>query len=99
MSIIASRLLRNTRDAAAPVSHELTVYMYFCVVLSLLCFVSDGVFRPLVCEDIQADVEDGQLQFFYILAFVLQGDKSLAKLLLLIVYSFDSFPDHRRNRL
>ncbi|XP_023185719.1 serine/threonine-protein kinase 11-interacting protein isoform X4 [Xiphophorus maculatus] len=25
---------------------------------------------PLVCEDIQADVEDGQLQFFYILAFV-----------------------------
>ncbi|XP_029302086.1 LOW QUALITY PROTEIN: serine/threonine-protein kinase 11-interacting protein [Cottoperca gobio] len=27
---------------------------------------------PLVCEDIQADVEDGQLQFFYILAFVLQ---------------------------
>lgn len=30
--------------------------------------------RPLVCEDIQADVEDGQLQFFYVLAFVLQGD-------------------------
>lgn len=30
--------------------------------------------RPLVCEDIQADVEDGQLQFFYILAFVLQGE-------------------------
>uniref|UniRef100_A0A3Q1K221 Serine/threonine-protein kinase 11-interacting protein n=1 Tax=Anabas testudineus TaxID=64144 RepID=A0A3Q1K221_ANATE len=30
----------------------------------------------LVCEDIQADVEDGQLQFFYILAFVLQGDMS-----------------------
>ncbi|XP_018516543.1 serine/threonine-protein kinase 11-interacting protein isoform X2 [Lates calcarifer] len=29
---------------------------------------------PLVCEDIQADVEDGQLQFFYILAFVLQED-------------------------
>ncbi|XP_019128793.2 serine/threonine-protein kinase 11-interacting protein isoform X2 [Larimichthys crocea] len=29
---------------------------------------------PLVCEDIQADMEDGQLQFFYILAFVLQGD-------------------------
>lgn len=29
-----------------------------------------------MCEDIQADVEDGQLQFFYILAFVLQGDKS-----------------------
>ncbi|XP_062417579.1 serine/threonine-protein kinase 11-interacting protein-like [Pungitius pungitius] len=29
---------------------------------------------PLVCEDIQADVEEGQLQFFYILAFVLQGD-------------------------
>ncbi|XP_026218660.1 serine/threonine-protein kinase 11-interacting protein isoform X2 [Anabas testudineus] len=28
----------------------------------------------LVCEDIQADVEDGQLQFFYILAFVLQED-------------------------
>ncbi|XP_030012122.1 serine/threonine-protein kinase 11-interacting protein isoform X2 [Sphaeramia orbicularis] len=27
---------------------------------------------PLVCEDIQADMEDGQLQFFYILAFVLQ---------------------------
>uniref|UniRef100_A0A1A8EVY9 Serine/threonine-protein kinase 11-interacting protein n=1 Tax=Nothobranchius korthausae TaxID=1143690 RepID=A0A1A8EVY9_9TELE len=27
---------------------------------------------PLVCEDIQADVEDGQLQFFYLLAFVLQ---------------------------
>ncbi|XP_060922997.1 serine/threonine-protein kinase 11-interacting protein [Limanda limanda] len=27
---------------------------------------------PLVCEDIQEDVEDGQLQFFYILAFVLQ---------------------------
>ncbi|XP_007567647.1 serine/threonine-protein kinase 11-interacting protein isoform X2 [Poecilia formosa] len=25
---------------------------------------------PLVCEDIHADVEDGQLQFFYILAFV-----------------------------
>lgn len=32
--------------------------------------------RPLVCEDIQADMEDGQLQFFYILAFVLQGDAS-----------------------
>lgn len=30
--------------------------------------------RPLVCEDIQADVEDGQLQFFYVLAFVLRGD-------------------------
>lgn len=29
-----------------------------------------------MCEDIQADVEDGQLQFFYILAFVLQGDHS-----------------------
>eukprot|EP00064_Thunnus_orientalis_P008383 superscaffoldBa00000993_g8406 len=29
---------------------------------------------PLVCEDIQADVEDGQLQFFYILAFVLRDD-------------------------
>ncbi|XP_034061378.1 serine/threonine-protein kinase 11-interacting protein isoform X1 [Gymnodraco acuticeps] len=29
---------------------------------------------PLVCEDIQADMEDGQLQFFYILAFVLQED-------------------------
>ncbi|XP_076579725.1 serine/threonine-protein kinase 11-interacting protein isoform X1 [Chaetodon auriga] len=29
---------------------------------------------PLVCEDIQADVEDGQLQFFYILAFVLRED-------------------------
>lgn len=29
-----------------------------------------------MCEDIQADVEDGQLQFFYILAFVLQGDVS-----------------------
>ncbi|XP_029373296.1 serine/threonine-protein kinase 11-interacting protein isoform X2 [Echeneis naucrates] len=29
---------------------------------------------PLVCEDIQADVEEGQLQFFYILAFVLQED-------------------------
>ncbi|XP_041638092.1 serine/threonine-protein kinase 11-interacting protein isoform X2 [Cheilinus undulatus] len=29
---------------------------------------------PLVCEDIQADVEDGQLQFFYMLAFVLQED-------------------------
>ncbi|KAM9328061.1 serine/threonine-protein kinase 11-interacting protein isoform 2-T2 [Pholidichthys leucotaenia] len=28
----------------------------------------------LVCEDIQADVEEGQLQFFYILAFVLQED-------------------------
>ncbi|XP_028987169.1 serine/threonine-protein kinase 11-interacting protein isoform X2 [Betta splendens] len=28
----------------------------------------------LVCEDIQADVEDGQLQFFYILAFVLKDD-------------------------
>lgn len=27
-----------------------------------------------MCEDIQADVEDGQLQFFYVLAFVLQGD-------------------------
>uniref|UniRef100_A0A672GBW2 Serine/threonine-protein kinase 11-interacting protein n=1 Tax=Salarias fasciatus TaxID=181472 RepID=A0A672GBW2_SALFA len=27
---------------------------------------------PLVCEDNQADVEDGQLQFFYILAFVLR---------------------------
>lgn len=27
-----------------------------------------------MCEDIQADVEDGQLQFFYILAFVFQGD-------------------------
>lgn len=32
--------------------------------------------RDLVCEDIQEDVEDGQLQFFYILAFVLQGDMS-----------------------
>lgn len=39
--------------------------------LTLLFFRS---IRPLVCEDIQADVEDGQLQFFYILAFVLQGD-------------------------
>lgn len=29
-----------------------------------------------MCEDIQADVEDGQLQFFYVLAFVLQGDIS-----------------------
>ncbi|XP_054480058.1 serine/threonine-protein kinase 11-interacting protein isoform X3 [Anoplopoma fimbria] len=29
---------------------------------------------PLVCDDIQADVEDGQLQFFYILAFVLQEE-------------------------
>ncbi|XP_060888124.1 serine/threonine-protein kinase 11-interacting protein isoform X2 [Labrus mixtus] len=29
---------------------------------------------PLVCEDIQADVEDGQLQFFYMLAFILQDD-------------------------
>ncbi|XP_028255884.1 serine/threonine-protein kinase 11-interacting protein isoform X2 [Parambassis ranga] len=29
---------------------------------------------PLVCEDIQADVEHGQLQFFYILAFVLQEE-------------------------
>ncbi|XP_069376913.1 serine/threonine-protein kinase 11-interacting protein isoform X2 [Paralichthys olivaceus] len=29
---------------------------------------------PLVCEDIQEDVEDGQLQFFYILAFVLQDN-------------------------
>lgn len=29
-----------------------------------------------MCEDIQADVEDGQLQFFYMLAFVLQGDKT-----------------------
>ncbi|XP_034034142.1 serine/threonine-protein kinase 11-interacting protein [Thalassophryne amazonica] len=29
---------------------------------------------PLVCEDIQADVEEGQLQFFYLLAFVLQED-------------------------
>ncbi|KAG7503586.1 hypothetical protein JOB18_041325 [Solea senegalensis] len=28
----------------------------------------------LVCDDIQADVEDGQLQFFYILAFILQED-------------------------
>lgn len=27
-----------------------------------------------MCEDIQADVEDRQLQFFYILAFVLQED-------------------------
>lgn len=34
----------------------------------------DSSCRPLVCEDIQADVEDGQLQFFYVLAFVLQGD-------------------------
>lgn len=30
--------------------------------------------RPLVCADIQADVEDGQLQYFYLLAFVLQGN-------------------------
>nr|XP_057907538.1 serine/threonine-protein kinase 11-interacting protein isoform X2 [Doryrhamphus excisus] len=29
---------------------------------------------PLVCEDIQADVEDGQLQFCYILAFLLQDN-------------------------
>lgn len=29
---------------------------------------------PLVCEDIQDDVEEGQLQFFYILAFVLQEE-------------------------
>ncbi|XP_075904648.1 serine/threonine-protein kinase 11-interacting protein isoform X2 [Nelusetta ayraudi] len=37
---------------------------------------------PLVCADIQADVEDGQLQYFYLLAFVLQGDcwKSLTVL-------------------
>lgn len=27
-------------------------------------------------EDIQTDVEDGQPQFFYLLAFVLQGDVS-----------------------
>ncbi|XP_061534006.1 serine/threonine-protein kinase 11-interacting protein isoform X2 [Phycodurus eques] len=29
---------------------------------------------PLVCEDIQTDVEDGQLQFCYILAFLLQDN-------------------------
>ncbi|XP_008299492.1 serine/threonine-protein kinase 11-interacting protein [Stegastes partitus] len=29
---------------------------------------------PLVCEDIQADMQDGQPQFFYILAFVLRED-------------------------
>ncbi|XP_072303487.1 serine/threonine-protein kinase 11-interacting protein [Eucyclogobius newberryi] len=29
---------------------------------------------PLVCEDIQDDMEEGQLQFFYILAFVLQEE-------------------------
>uniref|UniRef100_UPI003AB0FC4F serine/threonine-protein kinase 11-interacting protein n=1 Tax=Centroberyx gerrardi TaxID=166262 RepID=UPI003AB0FC4F len=29
---------------------------------------------PLVCEDMQTDVEDGQLQFFYVLAFLLQED-------------------------
>lgn len=37
-------------------------------------FISFWSARPLVCEDIQADVEDGQLQFFYILAFILQGN-------------------------
>lgn len=36
--------------------------------------VCDSSGRALVCEDIQADVEDGHLQFFYLLAFVLQGD-------------------------
>ncbi|KAM3857116.1 serine/threonine-protein kinase 11-interacting protein [Diretmus argenteus] len=29
---------------------------------------------PLVCEDMQTDVQDGQLQFFYVLAFLLQED-------------------------
>ncbi|KAK6325470.1 hypothetical protein J4Q44_G00048120 [Coregonus suidteri] len=29
---------------------------------------------PLVCEDMQTDVEDGQLQFFYLLAFLHQED-------------------------
>ncbi|XP_015229446.1 PREDICTED: serine/threonine-protein kinase 11-interacting protein [Cyprinodon variegatus] len=33
---------------------------------------------PLVCEDIQADVEDGQLQFFYVLAFVLRDESWLS---------------------
>uniref|UniRef100_A0A4W5LIL1 Serine/threonine-protein kinase 11-interacting protein n=1 Tax=Hucho hucho TaxID=62062 RepID=A0A4W5LIL1_9TELE len=29
---------------------------------------------PLVCEDMQTDVEDGQLQFFYLLSFLHQED-------------------------
>uniref|UniRef100_A0A667WIT5 Serine/threonine-protein kinase 11-interacting protein n=1 Tax=Myripristis murdjan TaxID=586833 RepID=A0A667WIT5_9TELE len=29
---------------------------------------------PLVCEDMQTEVDDGQPQFFYILAFLLQGE-------------------------
>lgn len=29
----------------------------------------------LVCEDMQTDVEDGQLQFFYLLAYLHQGDR------------------------
>ncbi|XP_047210933.1 serine/threonine-protein kinase 11-interacting protein isoform X2 [Girardinichthys multiradiatus] len=37
---------------------------------------------PLVCEDIQADVEDGQLQFFYVLAFVLQEEMWLPQTVL-----------------
>uniref|UniRef100_A0A8C8GET2 Serine/threonine-protein kinase 11-interacting protein n=1 Tax=Oncorhynchus tshawytscha TaxID=74940 RepID=A0A8C8GET2_ONCTS len=30
---------------------------------------------PLVCEDMQTDVEDGQLQFFYLLSFLHQEDR------------------------
>lgn len=36
-----------------------------------------------MCTDIQADVEDGQLQYFYVLAFVLQGDEEAQTFLLL----------------
>lgn len=43
--------------------------------------------RPLVCADIQADVEDGQLQYFYLLAFVLQGNIAAQTFLLIAVSS------------
>lgn len=55
-------LLENSVCAQQPVEVWYDVFHFFWSL------------RPLVCEDIQADVEDGQLQFFYILAFVLQGD-------------------------
>lgn len=57
--------------------------------------------RPLVCEDIQADVEDGQLQFFYVLAFVLQGDvwKALEGLTSRICRDLCRFPLGLRSRL
>lgn len=57
----------------------LHVYIFTFSLMSTLYSMSLSAARPLVCEDIQADVEDGQLQFFYILAFILQGDISITR--------------------